>query len=254
MELTVKVFLIVCPLVFLAGLVDAIGGGGGLISLPAYMIAGVPVHMAIATNKLSSFCGTSLATFKFIKAKLVDFKLAIPAVVAAIVGSFCGSKTSLIMEENIMKYILFAVLPITAFVVLNRKLFPAEEGTETPGITRKMIVVACVAALIIGFYDGFYGPGTGTFLIIALTVFGKLPMKRANGQSKVINWTTNATSLVVFLLNGQVVIVLGIAAALCNMLGAGIGASLVMSKGTKIVRPSILFVLLLLFLKVLGVY
>ena len=90
MELTLTTFSIVCPLVFLAGLIDAIGGGGGLVSLPAYMLAGLPAHTAVATNKLSSACGTALATFRFIKNGLVHFKLAIPSVIAAICGSYIG--------------------------------------------------------------------------------------------------------------------------------------------------------------------
>ena len=95
MELTPMTFLIICPLLFLAGMVDAIGGGGGLISLPAYLIAGVPAHAAIATNKLSSCCGTSLATWRFIRAGLINFKLAVPAVIAAVIGSSIGANLSL---------------------------------------------------------------------------------------------------------------------------------------------------------------
>ena len=254
MELTPMVFLIVCPLVLLAGLVDAIGGGGGLISLPAFMIAGVPIHMAVATNKLSSTCGTTLATLRFIKAKLVNFKLAVPTVLAGMAGSFLGAKLSLIADDDMMKYVLFVILPVTAFIVLNKKIFVADDKDGELVLTKKMVCIASIAALIIGVYDGFYGPGTGTFLIIVLTVFGKIPMKRANGQSKLINWTTNITSLVVFLFSGQVIIVLGIAAAVCNMIGAWIGSSLVMTKGSGIVRPCILLVLVLLFLKVVGLY
>ena len=100
-------------------------------------------------------------------------------------------------------------------------------------------------------YDGIYGPGTGTFLIIAFTVFAKLNIGHANGQAKAINLTTNLTSLVIFLLNGQVLIPLGIAAALCNMAGGYIGSGMAMSNGTRIVRPIILVVLLLLFIKIL---
>ena len=107
------------------------------------------------------------------------------------------------------------------------------------------------AALLIGVYDGFYGPGTGTFLIIAFTVAAKMNIQQANAQTKIINLTTNVTSLVIFLLNGQVVILLGLAAAVCNMIGGYIGAGLMMEKGSKIVRPSIIFVLILLFIKIL---
>ena len=102
-------------------------------------------------------------------------------------------------------------------------------------------------------YDGFYGPGTGTFLIIAFTVFAKLDIRSANAQAKIINLTTNITSLTIFLLNGQAVILLGLAAAVCNMAGNYVGASLALTRGSKITRPVIVLVLALLFLKVLGI-
>ncbi|MCQ2507759.1 MAG: TSUP family transporter [Dorea sp.] len=254
MELHLIHFLIVCPFVFLAGLVDAIGGGGGLISLPAYLIAGVPIHMSIATNKLSSCCGTMLATGRFIKNKMINFKIGIPSVIAAVIGSSIGAKLSLVADEKILQIVLLVALPVTAFFVLNKKLFPEIEEHDLNLNDPKLYVVVCISALIIGMYDGFYGPGTGTFLIIAFTLIGKMDMKKANSQAKLINLTTNLTSLVVFALSGQVVVLLGIAAALCNMLGAYIGAGLAMNKGSKIIRPCIILVLGLLFLKVLGVY
>lgn len=253
MTLTPKMFLIVCPLLFLAGLIDAIGGGGGLISLPAYLIAGLPAHMAIATNKLSSTCGTTLATFRFIKNKLVNFRLAVPSVIAAVAGSSIGANISLHVDEKVMKYILIAVLPVAAFIVLNKRLFSMQNEGAEPVLDRRTYITVSVAAFVIGMYDGFYGPGTGTFLIIAFTVFAHIGMKYANGQAKVINLTTNVTSLAVFLLNGQVLLPLGIAAALCNMAGGYIGAGLVMSKGIRIVRPSIMLVLFLLLLKIFGI-
>lgn len=255
MELTIGTFLFVCPLLFLAGLVDAIGGGGGLIALPAYLIAGVPVHQAIATNKLSSSCGTTLATARFIKNKLVNVRLAIPSVISAFLGSFIGAKLSLLVEEQILEYILFAVLPIAAFVVLNKKLFKDNADGENELILNgRTYLVTCLSALIIGMYDGFYGPGTGTFLIIAFTVLAGMSVSAANAQAKVINLTTNLTSLVVFITSGQVIFSLGIAAAICNMIGGYIGAGLVMKKGSKIVKPTIILVLVLLALKVAGVY
>ena len=168
MELTPMTFLIICPLLFLAGMVDAIGGGGGLISLPAYLIAGVPAHAAIATNKLSSCCGTSLATWRFIRAGLVNFRLAVPAVIAAIIGSSIGANLSLMVPEKIMIYILTGILPIAVFLVLNKKLFN-DSGTDKITLDKRTYLTASISAFIIGMYDGFYGPGTGTFLIIAFT-------------------------------------------------------------------------------------
>ena len=119
---------------------------------------------------------------------------------------------------------------------------------------KKLYIVATLSAFVIGMYDGFYGPGTGTFLIIAFTVFAKLSIKTSNAQAKVINLTSNITSLIIFLLNGEVLLSVGLAAAACNMVGGYIGAGLVMKNGAKIVKPSIIFVLILLALKVLGVY
>jgi len=248
--LTLKTFLIVCPLVFLAGFVDSIGGGGGLISLPAYILAGVPTHMAVATNKLSSACGTTLATAKFIKEKLVNLKLAVPSVIFAICGSFIGAKLSLLTDEKYLKIILIPVLFIAAFFVLNKNLF-GKYDEESFEITKKTYIVASIAAFIIGGYDGFYGPGTGTFLIIAFNVFAHIGVKHANAQAKVINLTTNITSLVVFILGGQVVWILGLAAAICNMAGSFIGSNLAVKHGSKITRPVIIFVLICLFIKIL---
>ena len=250
MTLTPQTFLIVCPFLFLAGLVDAIGGGGGLISLPAYLIAGLPVHQAIATNKLSSACGTTLATARFIRNRLVNFRLAIPSVLAAVMGSSIGAHLSMATDEKIMRYILFIILPVSALIVLNKKLFHDAED-DTVRLNRRTVLTAIGAAFTIGIYDGFYGPGTGTFLIIAFTVLARMSIQTANAQAKVINLTTNITSLVIFLLTGQVLSPLGLAAAVCNMAGGYIGAGLVMTKGSKIVKPIILFVLGLLLIKIL---
>lgn len=250
MIFTLKTYLIICPLLFLAGFVDAIGGGGGLISLPAYMLAGVPTHMAIATNKLSSACGTTLATARFVKNKLVNGKLAIPSVICAIAGSYIGARLSLLAPERILKLVLLVLLPIVALVVLNKKLFPEmEDGTII--LDKRTYVTAMISAFVVGMYDGFYGPGTGTFLIIAFTIFAKLSVRKANAQAKVINLTTNLTSLAVFLYNGQVSILLGCIAALCNMAGGYLGAGMVMKNANKIVRPVIILVLALLFVNVL---
>lgn len=253
MEITFQTFLIVCPFLFLAGLIDAIGGGGGLISLPAYLIAGLPPHAAVATNKMSSSCGTALATFRFIRNKLVNFKLAVPSVIAAIIGSSLGAQISLAVSDEIMLYVLIGILPVSAFLVLNKKLFH-DNGQQKISLDKRTYITATIAALIIGMYDGFYGPGTGTFLIIAFTIFAKIGIKTANAQAKVINLTSNITSLIIFFLNGEVILSIGLAAAVCNMIGGYIGAGLVMKNGAKIVKPSILFVLFLLALKIFGVY
>lgn len=250
-----KIFMIVCPLVFLAGFVDAIGGGGGLISLPAYLIAGIPTHQAIATNKLSSCCGTTLVTVRFARSGLINWKLAWPSMLAGFIGAWCGSSLSLRVDSEVLTKVLYFVLPVAAILVLRKDTFKDRSDSkeeEAPG--KNTALIAAAASLILGLYDGFYGPGTGTFLIIAFSILAKMDVLSANGQSKAVNLTTNVTSVIVFLRSGQTIIILGLAAAVCNMLGGWLGSGLAIKEGAKITRPIILIVLFLLLLRVIGVY
>lgn len=251
--ITITTYLIVLPLAFLAGVVDSIAGGGGLISLPAYLIAGVPVHYAIATNKMGSTFGTYLTLGRFIRNGLVNFRLGIPSVIVTIIGSTIGSRLSLSMDETILRNAMLVILPIVAFLVLNKHIFKDYGDTEVV-INARTLTVSIVAAFVIGIYDGLYGPGTGTFLIIAFSVFGHLGIVKANGQTKLINAASNSAALVVFLRSGNVLMMLGISAVICNMLGNYVGSGLALRNGATIVKPCILFVLALLFLKVVGVY
>lgn len=242
-------FIIVCPLVFLAGFVDAIAGGGGLISLPAYLLAGVPMHQAIATNKLSSATGTLVSTVRFCRHTTVDWSIALPAIVLSLIGSFAGAKLTMLMPESILKIVLLIVLPITALFVFRKNAL-VEKQNGSVSHTR-MLVITWIAALVIGGYDGFYGPGTGTFLILIMVGLAKMDMMQAAANTKLINLASNISALIAFLIGGQVVLTLGLTAAVFSIAGHYTGASMVMQNGTKIVRPIILVVLVLLFIKVL---
>lgn len=250
MDITIHTFLIVCPLVFLAGLIDSIAGGGGLISLPAYLISGLPPHNAIATNKLSSSVGTAVSTYRYCKNKLVDWQIAIPSIVLALIGSTLGANLALLVSETIMKYILVLVLPIVAFYVLKSKTF--KEETKPTNIARKKVyIIACLASFIIGTYDGFYGPGTGTFLILIYTSLAKMDIRIASGNTKLVNLSSNIAAVVTFLMNGKIIFLLGVTAAIFSIAGNYIGAGLVLKNGYKIIRPIIIIVLSLLFLKII---
>ena len=248
MTLTPFMFLLVCPFLFLAGLVDSIAGGGGLVSMPIYLLAGLPPHTAVATNKLSSTCGTALTTVRFVKNKLINLKLAVPSVIAAVAGSSLGARISLSISETVLRNIIICVLPVAAFFVLNKKMFSGE-GKKAAAVTKRTVTVSMISAFLIGVYDGLYGPGTGSFLIIAFTVFAHLTVEAANAQAKAINLTTNVTALVLFLISGKVLVPLGLAAAACNMAGNYVGSGLVMKKGGKVVRPLLLVVLAILFIR-----
>lgn len=241
-------FLIVCPLVFLAGFVDAIAGGGGLISLPAYMFAGISVHNAIATNKLSSATGTFVSTFRLVKNKHVDWGLVPGTVICALFGSVIGANLALVISDRVLKTVLVFVLPVVAVCVLRDKDF---ETVIPEGFTRKkQYLIMAVCSLGIGIYDGFYGPGTGTFLLLVFTKLGKLNMEKATGNVKVVNLSSNISALVTFILAGKILLGLGLAASCFSIAGHYVGAGMVVNNGVKIIKPIILVVLVLLLIKV----
>ncbi len=241
-------YLIVCPLVFLGGFVDAIAGGGGLISLPAYLIAGLPVHMSIGTNKISSAMGTTLTTWKFWKAGYIKPKLCVLCAVFALIGSAGGANLALLVSDRVFKIILLFVLPLTALYVFKSKAM--DTAGKDPLPAGKTTAIACALALVIGVYDGFYGPGTGTFLLLLLTGLAHMSLNDAAGTTKVINLSTNIAALVTYLVNGQVWLPLGLTAGLFGIAGNYMGARSFVSKGSKIVKPLIALVLAIFFVRV----
>lgn len=251
MELHLITFLIVCPLVFLAGFVDSIGGGGGLVSLPAYLFAGLPVHNAIATNKLSSTFGTLIAACRYCRKITFDWRLTVPMVILSLAGSVIGARLSLVVSENILKAVLLMVLPVTAFFVLRKNALL--EGKEGSIPRKRMMAISWTAALVIGCYDGFYGPGTGTFLMLIFMGIAKMKTMEAAANTKIINLSSNIAALLTYVLEGQVMIPLGLSAALFSIAGNYIGAGMVLKNGTKVVRPIVIIVLILLFAKVIGI-
>ncbi len=247
-EITLTTFLIVCPLVFLGGFVDAVAGGGGLISLPAYMIAGLPVHNSIATNKLSSGMGTTVSTYRFARGGNIPWKKALPCIVMAMIGSAAGAKLALLVDADLFKRLMLVIIPVTAFYVMRNKAMGEE---PEPLEFKKMLMRASLTALLIGMYDGFYGPGTGTFLILLLSGYAKFRLGEANGVAKSINLTTNLTSLGVYLMSGKVIIVLGLIAGLFGIAGNYIGVSFFNDKGAKAVKPIMIIVLTIFFIRIL---
>ena len=247
-DLSIITFLIVCPLTFLGGFVDAVAGGGGLISLPAYMIAGLPVHNAIATNKLSSGMGTTVATYRLASLGYIPWRKAALCIVMAIIGSSTGAKLALMVDADLFKKLMLVIIPATAIYVMRNKNM--DEPKEPLG-DRQTVIRASLVALLIGVYDGFYGPGTGTFLILLLSGFAHISLKESNGIAKSINLTTNLSSLAVYLMNGKVIILLGLAGGLFGIAGNYIGVTFFKNKGAKAVRPLMIVVLVIFFIKIL---
>lgn len=248
MEL-MEMLLVVCPLVFFASFVDAIAGGGGLISLPAYFITGMPAHMAIASNKFSAAVGTAISTARFIKSGNLHMKTALQTAAIALVGSVLGAKLALVTSDYYLRIAMMVLLPCVAiFVLLNRQ---QDDESRFEQLSKIRIFCGMVGAgLLIGMYDGFFGPGTGTFLILAFTSVMGFDLKRACGNTKIVNLTTNVSALIVFMLAGQVYYEVAVPAMFFSILGNWVGSGLAIKKGAKFVRPVMVFVLCLLLVKI----
>lgn len=247
MVLTVKMALTVAVGVFLASFMDAIAGGGGIISVPTYLLAGVPMHMALGTNKVSSGIGTAVSTARFIKNGYIDWKLGVPSVALALVGSFVGTSIQLMIDEVYLQYLLLIVLPVVAFVVLRQRQFPEERGEID---RRKQCAIVWLASFVVGAYDGFYGPGTGTFLLLIYCNLAKMDVRTAGGNVKLVNLSSNIGAFVTSLRSGQVFLVLGLIGAVTSIAGHYVGSGLAIKNGSKIVRPTVVIVLILLAVKV----
>ncbi len=249
MPLTARMLLIVLVGVFLASFVDGVAGGGGIISVPTYFLAGLPAHLALGTNKLSSGIGTVVSTLRFIRGGYVDWPLAVPSIVLALFGAHLGTRLQLALDERALKWLLLAVLPIVALVVLRQKKFSEEPGDID---RRRQALIVLAASLVVGAYDGFYGPGTGTFLILIYCSLAKMDLRTASGNVKLVNLASNVGALATSLLAGKVFIVLGLIGAAASVAGHYLGSGLAIRDGSKIVRPVILLVLALLAIKVIS--
>ena len=242
------IVLLICFGVFCASFMDAIGGGGGIISLPCYLLAGLPMHYALGTNKLSSCIGTVASTVRYIINGYADWLLGIPSIVLALVGAHIGTRLQLIVDEQYLKLVLLFVLPVVAVILLKKKSLPEQRGAINER-ARKAIVWG--ASLIVGAYDGFYGPGTGTFLLLIFCYLAKLDVRTSSGNVKLVNLASNIGALATSLAAGKVLIPLGLISAAFATAGQYLGAGLALKNGSKIVRPVILVVLTLLVGKVL---
>lgn len=243
--------LIICPLIFIGSVIDAIGGGGGLITLPAYLIAGFPVHFAIGTNKVSASMGTFTALMKFMRNGYMPLKLSVCGIIFALTGSSLGAHTALLISDYVFKILMLFILPVTAWYVFKSQDLLREERDVKDEINSRTYIVCILVALGVGFYDGFYGPGAGTFMLLFMAGAAKLSVQKANGVTKAINFTTGISALAVYLLNGKVNLPVGIIAGLFGIAGNYIGAKFFEKGGSKIVRPVILIVLLLFFVRVI---
>lgn len=249
MELTLQMVMIAFGGVFLASFLDAIAGGGGIISVPAYLLAGLPMHMALATNKISSSLGLLASCGRYIKSGYVRWRLALPSVVLALVGSYLGTRLQLMLPERYLQYLLLLILPVVAVVVLHKRSFPE---VQVPMDERRRAAVVFTASLAVGAYDGFYGPGTGTFLLLLYTGLAGLDVRTATGNVKLVNLASGTASMLTAAFYGEIFWLLGLICAVAAFAGQFLGAGLTIKNGSKVVRPVVIVALALLAVKIVA--
>ncbi len=249
MELSPHTYLIVCPLMFLAGFVDSIAGGGGLISLPAYLLAGLPAHYAIGTNKTAMSIGTFTAASKYLRAGQIDLRVGALSAIGSFLGASIGSSRAMLIPASVLKMIMLGVLPAVAIFLLVKKDFGANAEEVFRPSARRLTVTALFIGFAVGCYDGLVGPGAGTFFILAFTGFLGFDLIKSSGCAKVANLASNVASMIVFVINGKVLFSLAAPAAVFAAAGGFTGAHLAIRGGSKYVRYVIFVVIALLFVK-----
>lgn len=243
-----RMLLVICPLIFIAGFVDAVAGGGGLISLPAYMLAGLPTHQAAGCNKFSACLGTIVAAGNYIKSGKVKLRIAIFSAVGAIIGSSFGTWLALLISEKLLKGIMMIAIPLVAvFLAFQKNL--GVEPEEKEWSLKVQSIISFVIGMFIGCYDGLVGPGTGTFLIIAFSGVLGIDLVTSSGCAKITNLASNITSMIIYMLGGKVIFMLAVPAAICSMLGGHLGSRFAIIGGSQKVRYIMFVVIGLLFVK-----
>lgn len=214
------------------GFVDAIAGGGGLVMMPALLATGMPPHLALGTNKLQSMCGTTMAFRNYWKGGLVDVRGNLPLVVLAFAGAAAGAVLVQQISSGLLSYIVpVLLLALAAYVILSPSMTD-EDAHER--LTRRRY--APVAGSI-GFYDGFFGPGTGQFFTASMVGLRGMGLTRATGNTKLFNAATNWASVIVFALGGKVIWLLGLTMAAGAMTGGYLGSHFAMRHGARVIRP-----------------
>ena len=250
MTVTPQMYLIVLPLVFAAAVVDAIGGGGGLISLPAYVVAGLPGDLASGSNKLSASFGTLIATAKFFRSGKIMLKPALCAAALALVGAFIGAEINEMLSDTAFRIVLLILIPLIAVLMIFRHSAP----DRALPMTKKRLALCGLIGLLVGAYDGFFGPGTGVLLILGFTWAAGMDTVTASGSSKVVNLASNISALVAHFLNGNIVFALAVPAMACSALGGYLGSWLAIRKGARVIRYVMMGVMALLLIRLATDY
>lgn len=247
METTTLILL--CLFASLAGFVDAIVGGGGLIQTPASLILlpKLPVATVIGSLKIPSFSGTFFAAKQYVKQVKIDWKKMMLMCLVAFVASFSGSLLLTQMSNRFMKPIILIVLVFVAIYSFTKKNFGQQVHKQNS--PKKQLILSIMISLIIGFYDGFIGPGAGSFLVLAFISLLGFDFLHASAHAKLINLATNLGSILLFFITGHILWQVAIPMAVCNAMGGIIGARMAITKGNKFIRVFFLLVVMATLLR-----
>ncbi len=240
-----------CLLAFLAGLVDAVAGGGGLIQLPALFafFPTLPPPLLIGTNKLCAIGGTLIATLRYGWSVPIQWRVVLPASSVAGIGALAGASTVTHMDPAILRPVILILLIVVAAYTLLRPKLGNEPGASP--VWRPGSVSFYVMAAVLGFYDGFLGPGAGSLMMFALVRLFGYDFLNAAANTKVLNLASNFGSLVLFMATGNVLYAVALPMAICNIAGGFLGAHFAVRGGNRLIRPVFLVVVVALITKVL---
>jgi uncharacterized membrane protein YfcA len=243
--------LIICPLIFLAGFVDSIAGGGGLIAVPAYLFAGVPIINTYGSNKFSMSFGATMSSINYLRNGCVDARTAITGSITALLGAWLGTLLAIHLSTNALEICLIVMMPLVVVFLLTNRRFGA--SNSVPQVSKnKTILYSAIIGLVIGAYDGFFGPGAGMFYTLTLVGIVHLDLVKATGTCKVINLASGISSAVTFFFDGDILFSFAIPAMVCAVAGSFIGSKLAIKIGAKFIRPVIVIVAGLLFVKIVA--
>ncbi len=245
MDVSLPALALLVVAAFVAGTVDAIAGGGGLVTVPALLAAGLPPAAALGTNKGQSVFGSGAALLRYARAGLVDGRVARVSFPAGLVGSLGGAALVLLVPPALLRPVVLALLVVVAVVLALR---PAAPRAPRAGAHRSLPVAAAIA-LVIGAYDGFFGPGTGTFLIFAFVVFFGAGMREASADAKVVNFASNLAAVALFSTRGLVLWNVALPMAAGQFAGGLAGAHLAVRGGDRLVRWVVVLVVVALVVK-----
>jgi uncharacterized protein len=247
MELSIYSYIILWFVAFLAGFVDSIAGGGGIITIPVFLAMGFDPHVALGTNKLQASFGSCIASVHYARSNLVDIKLTLEGILFTAVGAAMGTY----VIQQISADFLSLILPALLTAIFIYLLFSPNTGKldKHPVVHKSFFYFA--AGLIIGFYDGFFGPGTGSFWMAAFVVFLGHNLRKAAAHTKIMNATSNLVSLTVFIIGGKILFIPGIIMGSAQLLGATLGSRMVIKKGTGFVRVFFLIVVAITIAKLI---